>query len=167
MKEEFRKLSEYPAYKFSNLGRVWSEYQNRFLKGYVNKYGYLMIKIKNKDGESKGRYVHRLVFEAFYRRPQKNEEVHHLDKCKLNCSTTNLVAWDEKRHKEYHYQDEETQTKKSRNASKALKGRKMSEETKKKMSLARKGKTPWNKGVKMSSQWRHKDPNTGRFVKNL
>lgn len=160
--ERFTILNEYPQYKFSNLGRVWSEYEQRFLKGYVNKFGYLMIKIKNKNGESKGRYVHRLIFEAFYRRPLKNEEVHHLDKCKMNCSTTNLVAWDNKRHKEYHRNDQETQLKKRTNQSRAMKGRVISEETKKKISEANKGRVAWNKGIKSTRQ---KDPITGRFLK--
>ena len=80
----------------------------------------------------------------------------------MNCNKLNLVAWDKKRHKEFHLNDQETQIKKSINQSKALKGRVFSEETKKKISESCKGRVAWNKGIKSI---RKKDPITGRFLK--
>lgn len=92
--EVWKSINGYPGHEVSNLGRVRSidhfvpfhnvhtkNIGSRLLKGRirtldVNKYGYLMVRLK-----SKGKYhaVHRLVCEAFIPNPNNLPCINHKD----------------------------------------------------------------------------------------
>lgn len=70
-------------YQVSNLGRIKNK--NKILKGWITKYGYKRVSLKNK------RYlVHRLVAEAFLDHPKNLTQVNHKDGNKLNNCVSNL-----------------------------------------------------------------------------
>ena len=74
-------------------------------------------------------------------------DIHHIDENKMNNSLSNLVYLTHSEHSKIHNKigkklSDETKQK----LSKAQKGKILSEETKRKMSEAKKGKTPPNKG---------------------
>lgn len=139
-------------YKATNDCRIWSEVQHRFLKQRTDKYGYKHVDIK-KNGVRMPYRVNRLVFEAFYRQLQPNEEVHHINQIRDDNRPINLVAKDKVVHVTMHdtgkKQSEETKRKRSialtgRKLSEEhvakLKGRVVSQQTRLKMRLAKLGK---------------------------
>lgn len=106
MKEEVWKLIDgYPGHEVSSLGRVRSidhmipfhcvrtrQISYRLKKGRVrvldiNKYGYCMVRLKNK-----GKYhaVHRLVCDAFISNPKNLPSINHKDGNKKNNHINNL-----------------------------------------------------------------------------
>ena len=142
------KLGQQYQLQISSLGRVKRIYKT----GKV----YYMLGSKNIDGhytldvwinrKPKTYKVHRLVFEAFYRKLLPNEVVHHLSQVKTQNFSTNLVAWDKKRHAQYHSLELE-HTKQSIQKMIATKIKnntlKHTQQTKKKLSELR--KQYWNK----------------------
>lgn len=124
-------------YLITNNGMVWSRKTNRWMKSGKTHEGHLQIHL-----DDNYHLVHRLVFETFYRRLLPNEVVHHLNQEK-NCNlVTNLVAWDDFRHRQFHHKGKKkgphSQEHKKKIGLKS-KGRKHSEETKEKIRQARLG----------------------------
>lgn len=121
---------------------------------YSKKYKRLLSRVKDKDGyltvgmDGKTYKVHRLVYETFVGPIPKGCQIHHKDKNKENCNLDNLICLTPEQHHQLHSNDEETCFK--RGSSK--RGRKLSQQTKKKLSLAKqeynKTHQPWNKGLK-------------------
>lgn len=111
MIEEWRDIIGYEGlYQVSNLGRVRTlNYRQKvgkikvmsLLKMKQGK-GHLQAVLSKKGCKEKRPLVHRLVFEAFYRKLLPNEVVHHLNQVKTCNLSTNLVAWDAARHESYH-----------------------------------------------------------------
>lgn len=133
MEEIWRDIWNHVKHEVSNIGRVRNKKTKRILK--LQKVdGYLTVKLKYNESPQR---VHRLVFEAFYRRLLPNEIVHHISQVRTQNETTNLVAWDRARHGEFHADENR-------------------EEIGKRMSAAHKGKPPWNKGKKASQQTKKK-----------
>ena len=146
-------------YQATNDCRIWSVKRKMFLKQQTDSYGYKHVDLR-KDGVRMPYRVNRLVFEAFYRRLQTNEQAHHINQIRDDNRPTNLVGWDKSYHVTMHdtgvKQSEETKAKRS----KALTGRKLSEEhvaklkgrvisqqTRQKMRLAK-------LGTKHTEQWK-------------
>lgn len=95
-------------YQVSNLGRVRSLKKNgkiRILKTYKQVGGYCRVILCKKDCRPKTYTVHRLVFEAFYRRLLPNEDCHHINQIRDCNISTNLVAKDEKIHMKEHWKE--------------------------------------------------------------
>ena len=87
--EQFVNLDEYPGYFISSLGRVIG-LRNEFLKPSKNEKGYLVVRIKNKNGKAQTVRVHRLVAMAFIPNPHHYLEVNHIDGNKQNNNVNNL-----------------------------------------------------------------------------
>ena len=101
MKEIWRDVPGYEGYyQASNLGRIKSlerivkhncggpkKLKERVLKGYVNRYGYVIISLCKK-GRSKSHSVHRLIISAFI--GESNLQVNHIDGVKTNNNIENL-----------------------------------------------------------------------------
>lgn len=129
MKEIWKPVRDFEKfYLVSNLGRVKSIRGKRevIMKQQVeNGYCFVMFKFKKngKWGRGDKKSVNRLVFEAFYRRLLPNEDCHHINEIRDCNISTNLVAKDKCLHVREHHL-----------------GKPQSQQTRKKLSLMRKGK---------------------------
>lgn len=126
----------YPNYKVSNMGRIKTlNYKHsgkeKILKTYKDKYGYLILHLYN-ISKGKTYFVHRLVALTFIPNPENLPMINHKDESRDNNCVENLEWCDCKYNLNYG----------SRNIRlrKKLKGRHLSEETKQKISIAKKGK---------------------------
>jgi len=89
MLEEFKIINDYPNYKISNFGRIYSEKTKIFLKPGVDNVGYLQTNFNN--GVKKKYFrIHRLVAIYFIDNPNNFKCVDHIDKNKLNNDVNNL-----------------------------------------------------------------------------
>jgi hypothetical protein len=103
MKEKFIVITEFPAYRISNFGRIQSRWQRHAsYKGFIKKdiwkdlpsfpdaKGYLQIHLCDGRGRVKTERIHTLVALAFLgERPYKNV-VRHIDSNPSNNHITNL-----------------------------------------------------------------------------
>ena len=99
--EEWRVAAGYAYYLVSNLGRVYSMYQNKILKQ-DEVHGYLEVKLKSASGIFKHIKVHRLVAQAFLDNPEHKRHVHHIDGNPQNNRLTNLMYVTPCEHKAIH-----------------------------------------------------------------
>ena len=76
-------------YLINELGQIYSEHTNKFLKPYPNPQGYMLVDIHG-DGINRTFQVHRLVALTFIPNPDKLETVNHKDGNKKNNAVTNL-----------------------------------------------------------------------------
>lgn len=144
--EEWRDLFNYQQtngiYYISNYGRYKRRLKNgSFYYSFGAKcQGYLQLDIRINNKRVALKKMHDLIFEAFYRKLQPNEIVHHLNQ-KKNCNNiTNLVAWDEVYHLQYHNIGKTASVQTRLKRSKSLKGIKRGEQWKNNISNAHKGK---------------------------
>lgn len=167
----------YPDYMVSNMGRIKSldKYVNssygskqlrkeRILNFDKTKFGYLRIKLWQ-NGEGRKFYVHRLVASAFLKNNNNLPYINHKDENKENNHVDNLEWVTQKENINYGTRNERVSEKMKgennpmygkhfhlteehkRNIGKGNKGKKVSEETKQKISEAKKGKPLYNKRV--------------------
>ena len=92
-------------YQVSNKGNVYSVERKdsrgnkcggRVLRPSYDKDGYLQVQLY-KNGKVKGKYIHRLVAEAFIPNPKSFLEINHLDEVKDNNELSNL-EWCTREH---------------------------------------------------------------------
>lgn len=99
---EVRDVVDFPGYKVSSEGRVWSfrsrngkgsfEKRLRLLKQYENPLGYRTINLR-RGGKTITRQIHRLVMEAFVGKRPKGKQCCHGDGNPRNNHVSNL-RWD-------------------------------------------------------------------------
>ena len=77
-------------YQVSNLGRVWSIKNQKYLKYWVNRCGYHLVGLMSKNGKQKHEQIHRLVALAFIENPNNYPQVNHKDENKGNNCVENL-----------------------------------------------------------------------------
>jgi hypothetical protein len=87
--EEWKEIPNYPGYRISNCGNVWSKKMKRILTAPLDKDGYGRIGLWNKMEVCK-HMVHRLVAHAFIPNPEDKPTVNHIDGDKKNNHYTNL-----------------------------------------------------------------------------
>ena len=76
-------------YEVSNMGRIKSNINNKILKPYEMKNGYLQYSLYSNNIKHRV-YIHRLVAEAFIPNPEGKRTVNHIDENKLNNCVENL-----------------------------------------------------------------------------
>lgn len=91
MIETWKILSDYPEYKISNLGRIYSfgRPRKKFIKGYEGE-GYVLLHLFDKTGKQTTQRLHRILAQAFIPNPNNLPEVNHIDGNKLNNDLSNL-----------------------------------------------------------------------------
>ena len=139
-KEKWVKLDKYlissngviktDDYYAVNVVGKYGKIGKRLIKGHVlntgtNSSGYEILQLKI-NGKRSTFLVHRLVAEAFIPNPNNYDHVHHRDGNKLNNRVDNLEWVDSFTHLSKH----------SKGKTSPMKGKHMSEETKKKLSEA-------------------------------
>ena len=130
--EVWKDIPDYPNYQISNYGRVKSlNYRNtkqeQIIKLSKNSKGYLYVDLF-KDGKRKRFLVHRLVCLTYLKNPENLPCMNHKDENPLNNRVENLEMCSYEYNMNYGTILERK--------SKALKGRKLSEEHKRKISEA-------------------------------
>jgi hypothetical protein len=76
--EIFLEIDGFPDYHISDLGRVWSNRYSRYLKGGLDRNGYLAVNIFN-NNKGKWKKIHRLVALNFLKNPQNKPHVDHIN----------------------------------------------------------------------------------------
>ena len=113
-------------YRVSNLGRFFSLKDNSIMSLYDDRRGYLKVFLI-KDSKMKTKKVHRLVAQAFIHNEENKPCIDHIDGNTKNNAVSNL-RW-------CTYKENSNFPLVRKKLSKASKGRKHTEETKKKLSI--------------------------------
>lgn len=99
----WRRIKDFPNYAIDTSGRVYSFTTRKELKPWVQRNGYLLIRLFC-NGKVFPRYVHRLVGETFLDNPNNLKEMNHKDANRENNCVDNL-EWssrsDNMKHKIY------------------------------------------------------------------
>ena len=82
-------IINFPNYLIYDDGRVWSKYNNIFLKPKTNRGGYKMVNLYN-NGENKSYRVNRLVAIHYIANPDNKPFVDHISGDKLDNNINNL-----------------------------------------------------------------------------
>lgn len=84
-----KQIPNYPGYKITKDGRVWSDKTQRWLKPWIDLGGYPMVSLR-KGGKTFNRYIHRLALKTFVGPCPQEMECCHGDGNRLNCNLNNL-----------------------------------------------------------------------------
>lgn len=134
-------------------GRIFSLIRNKYLNPSINASGYYVVSIYV-DGVKKQFKVHELVANSFIPNPNNKEAIHHIDGNKLNNSVSNLMWVTNKEHSAMH-------------RDRAARVYVYTEETRKKMSISAKNKPPMSDETKMKiSEARKGVPQTESHKRN-
>lgn len=87
--KRWRIIPEYPEYRVTDCGRVWSCRRRRFIRIVKNKNGYDRVELYS-GGKYVRFFVHRLVAQAFCPNPKRKPEVNHKDWSRTNNHYKNL-----------------------------------------------------------------------------
>lgn len=102
MKEIWKDCKGYEGkYQVSNFGRVWSIGSQKYLKGFIDKDGYIRVYLTAKNGKTKIEKIYRLVALAFLDNPNNYTQVNHKDENKQNNCVDNLKWCDIKYNNTY------------------------------------------------------------------
>lgn len=156
--EEWRDIEGYEGkYQVSNEGRVKSlDYHRqgfeKVLKPNTHVRGYKRVGLSDGKGIITLYFVHRLVAKAFIPNPNNYPMINHKDENPANNNVENLEWCTAQYNNTYN----DRHLKCASKIGETHKGFKLSEETKKKMSEARKGKPCWwNKGKPSWNKGKH------------
>lgn len=90
MKEQWKDIADFDNYEVSDLGNVRNKTTGKILKP-LKKNGYLYVDLYN-NGDSKHKYIHRLVANSFIPNPLNLPQVNHKDCNRANNNVDN-VEW--------------------------------------------------------------------------
>ena len=148
--EEWRDIKGYEGkYQVSNLGRVKSlkdshgNYREKILSNTPTKDGYLTVGLYKK-GKSKPYKVHRLVAEAFIENTNNHPIINHKDENKQNNRVDNL-EWCTYQYNNTYGTRTKRQSEKMKGVNHPMYGKHHTENTKNKISISNKGKSPSNR----------------------
>ena len=87
--ERWKVIEEFPDYKVSTWGRIYSTKTGKFLIPEVHDNGYLRVDLFNDKGKKHVK-IHRLVAEAFIPKIEGKPQINHIDGNPQNNSISNL-----------------------------------------------------------------------------
>lgn len=99
-----KEITNYPGYKITRNGQVWSEKSKRFLKLRSDR-GYLRIYIYGLNGIRRNVRIHRLVAETYLPNPNNLKTVNHIDGNKSNNDVSNLEWLSHKDNMKHAYDE--------------------------------------------------------------
>lgn len=137
-------IKGFEDYQITDDGRVWSNKRKIWLKPLINNSGYHQVRLR-KDGKYYMKCIHKLVAETYIPNPNNYTEVDHLDTNTSNNTVSNLCWCNRLMNNSNPLTKQHRSEAAKGNTNK--KGVKLSEETKLKISMALKGRTPWNKKI--------------------
>lgn len=82
-------VKNFPNYKITKDGKIFSIRSKRYLKQKIQPNGYHCIKLCN-NGYQKDKYIHKLVAETFIKNTKNKKYVNHIDGNKSNNNINNL-----------------------------------------------------------------------------
>lgn len=138
--EIWKDIKGFEDYQISDKGRVWSKLSNKILKLKMDKNGYCKVNLY-KNGEQKTKNIHNLVAEVFIDNPENKPFIDHINTIRTDNRVCNL-RW--VTHKE-NCNNPLTR----KHISEVQIGKHYTEETKRKMSEAKKGKLNPKKSKKI------------------
>ena len=95
----FKIIKECPQYEIYEDGTIWrkkhrsvsgSQLSRKQIVPYIAKNKYLVVCLHNTNGRRVQRYLHRLVYEAFFGEIPPKYEIDHIDGNRQNCHIQNL-----------------------------------------------------------------------------
>lgn len=94
------------CYKISNYGNLYSYRMNKLLTPKINKYGYLEVTLRNKEGKQQSKLIHHLVVKYFmnYITKKLGLVINHKDGNKLNNKLENLEIVTRSRNSKHAYE---------------------------------------------------------------
>lgn len=140
-------INGFENYRVSDTGIIMNVKKNRVVKQVLNKCGYMQLQLCS-NGRRVNKLVHQIIAEAFIPNPNNYHIVNHKDECKTNNCIDNLEWCTSKYNNAYG-----TRLKRF---SETRKGHPVSAETREKISNSLKGTTAWNKGKRWSEETRLK-----------
>tara|TARA_B100000530_G_C15920353_1_gene472907 strand:+ start:560 stop:1432 length:873 start_codon:yes stop_codon:yes gene_type:complete len=102
MTEIWKELEQFPKYKFSNTGKVWSKIQKRELSLKPEEAGYVKVKLYTHEGNRIPVRVHRLIALTFIPNPENKKTVNHKNHNRADNRVENLewaTAAEQNNHK--------------------------------------------------------------------
>ena len=148
--EWIKPIKGHEQYWITNNGMVWSRKRNIWKKLKIVDDRHLTVNLDNDQP-----LVHRLVYQHFVGSIPEGYVIHHVDECSTNNLYTNLKAMTQAEHMQIHHKGKKRSQQSKQKMSKAKKGKKhgpMSQEHKRKISESQKGK----KRAPMSQEWKRK-----------
>lgn len=125
-------LIDFEKYTITEDGKIFSKRHNRYMHGYLTKKGYIRVNMLCKDNQQRFYQWHRVIWFYFNGEIPQNYEINHKDEDKTNNSLDNLELLTHTENINYGTRSQRAAT----SISFALKGKHLTDETKKKLSLA-------------------------------
>jgi hypothetical protein len=125
-----KQIDGFSRYSVTVDGKVWSAYKGGYMSPVISHEGYHSLNLRNDEGKLKFVKVHRLVAQTYIPNPENKPQVNHKDKNTHNNCVDNLEWVTAKENTIHSYTT----------------GRIVSEETRLRMSEAKKGKASHRKG---------------------
>jgi len=97
----WKRINGFNNYFVSNNGRIYSTKTKKFLKSTIDKYGYLVIRLRDENKKTCNLFIHRLVGLNFIENPNNLPQINHIDKNKLNNNHWNL-EWCTNKYNQIH-----------------------------------------------------------------
>ena len=87
----WKKIEGYSRYSVNEVGDVRNDRTGRILRwGQDKRWGYYNVCLYDDSGKRRGKWIHRLVAEAFIPNPNNLPQINHKDENKANNSVENL-----------------------------------------------------------------------------
>lgn len=99
------KVQNFTRYLISTDGRIYNTHSKQMVKARINR-DYIRAHLRSDDGEWKGIYVHRLVYQAHVGEIPKGMQINHKDENKLNNNLWNLELTTVKENSNYGTRNE-------------------------------------------------------------